>query len=119
MKSIFLSGIFALFIIPVFAQSTSTFLVAGNCAMCKKRIESAVDLKGVKKASWDAKTKLLTINYNPKKITLDQIIEEISLAGHDSEWLKADSTAFEKLHNCCHYERIEPGIPVPKMLESN
>ena len=118
MKSLFLSGILALFIFPVFAQTTSTIIVAGNRDMCKKRIESAVDLKGVKKASWDAKTKVLTVNYDPKKITLDKIIEEISLAGHDSEWLKADSAAYEKLHNCCHYERMEPSIPEPKMLDS-
>jgi copper chaperone CopZ len=119
MKSIFLSGIFALYIFPVFSQTTSAILVAGNCDMCKKRIESAVDLKGVKKASWNTSKKILTVSYDPKKITLDQIINEISLAGHDSEWLKADSAAYENLHNCCQYERMEPSVPEPKMLESN
>ena len=32
--------------------------------------------------------------------------EEIAKIGHDTEKIKADSLAFEKLHSCCHYERF-------------
>ncbi len=109
MKTILLSGIFTLFFLSSNAQVISeTLLVAGNCEMCKKHIETAVDLKGVKKASWDSNTKQLAIQYDSKKISRDKIISAISEAGYDSEWMKADSAAYQKLDKCCQFERIEP-----------
>ena len=107
MKILILSSILAFFTISSTAQVNSKIRVAGNCDMCKKRIENAADLKGVKTARWDSKTQNLEINYNPNKISLMQIQEEIAKIGHDTEKIKADSLAFEKLHNCCHYERFK------------
>ena len=107
MKIFILSGILAFITLNSSAQVNASIRVAGNCDMCKKRIEEAADLKGVKKANWDPKSQILHISYNPQKITLIQIQEEIAKIGHDTEKFKADSLAFEKLHNCCHYERFK------------
>ena len=106
MKTLIFSSILAFITFSASAQVKASIRVAGNCDMCKKRIENAADLKGVKTARWDSKTQLLEINYNPNKISLIQIQEEIAKIGHDTEKFKADSLAFEKLHNCCHYERF-------------
>lgn len=106
MKILLLSGILACITLNSSAQSTAHFRVGGNCDMCKKRIEQAADIKGVKNAVWDAKTLTLEISFNPDKVKQIQIEQEIARVGHDTEHVQADSLAFEKLHNCCHYERL-------------
>ena len=108
MKSFFLTSLLALILTSASAQVKAELTVAGNCDMCKKRIETAVDLKGVKSGIWDKKTHVLQLDYNPQKISLEQIAQEISKAGHDNSLFRADSLAYEKLHDCCHYERIQP-----------
>lgn len=91
-----------------FAQtdSTATFEVPGNCGMCKKRIESAAKIVGVESATWDVKTHQLTSKYDSKKIKLAQIQQAIANVGHDTPLHKADDAVYEKLHECCLYERI-------------
>ena len=50
-------------------QSKKTsFLVNGVCEMCEKRIENALDIKGVNFASWDMKTKMCNVTFNSSKI---------------------------------------------------
>lgn len=72
MKSIkFLTAILFLTISTViFAgnNKTETIKVSGNCESCKTRIEKAAKVDGVSKATWDAKTSVLTVVYNPEKI---------------------------------------------------
>ena len=84
---------------------TSTFKVSGNCGMCKKKIETALRIKGVKKVDWDMKTHDLSITYNPDKITIDEIHSRIAAVGYDTDKLKADDAAYGKLDDCCKYER--------------
>lgn len=60
---------FILFTSNIQAQQTISkqerFWVAGVCDGCKKEIEKAAkEVKGVQKAEWDLKTKLVTIDYN-------------------------------------------------------
>jgi periplasmic mercuric ion binding protein len=83
--------------------TTDTITIRGNCGECKARIEDAAYLKGVKYASWDKKTKILTVKYNPQKASLDKICEAISMAGHDSEKYTASDKAYKKLPSCCAY----------------
>jgi copper chaperone CopZ len=85
---------------------TDTFAVNGNCNMCKERIEQAADLKGVSFASWDVKTKKLTVKYNTEKVSLEDIQKSIAKAGHDSPGYKADNKVYDKLHHCCQYDRL-------------
>ncbi len=87
-------------------DSTKTFEVAGNCGLCKKRIEAAAGIDGVKTAVWDVKTHHLTVNYNSKKVKLETIQKAIAKVGHDTPLFKAPDEIYEKLHECCLYERL-------------
>jgi periplasmic mercuric ion binding protein len=92
--------------IPAGAK-TDTFKVWGNCGMCKKTIEKSLKVEGVFQSNWDKKTKMITVAYEPSKISLDQIQKRIADAGYDNEGYTADSASYESLHSCCKYERTK------------
>lgn len=91
------------------SDSTSVFQVAGNCGMCKKRIETAAKIPGVESASWDVATKNLTVKFNSKKSSSLQIQQAVALVGHDTPEVKAPDEIYKKLHECCLYDRLAPG----------
>ena len=95
----------------LFAQSISkaTFLVKGDCSMCKERIETTAKKSGAKTASWNADSQKLEMEFDSTKVSADQILKNIAEAGHDNEKYKADNSVYEKLPPCCHYER-EPSF---------
>ena len=94
-----------------FAQTTKvSFEVAGNCSMCKERIENALDIKGVKFADWSSKTNICKVTYNSSKITEKEIHKILANAGHDTKECRSPDAAYLNLHYCCQYERAE----VPK-----
>jgi len=102
--------IILLLVTPVFTfgQSkskvvTATIKVYGNCGMCKERIETALDYKGIKTATWDAKTKNLSVVYTPSKITEQKIHELVAAVGHDTDKVKAKDTIYADLPFCCLY----------------
>lgn len=83
-----------------------TIEVNGNCEMCKKRIEKAsYAVSGVKSATWDIETKLLSLIINEEKTTLEEVEKSIAKAGHDTANVKATDADYESLHGCCLYER--------------
>lgn len=82
---------------------TGTFLVYGNCGMCEERIENACDVVGVKRASWDEETEMLTITYNPEKISIEEIHQLCADVGHSTSKVKASEEAYANLHHCCKY----------------
>lgn len=95
---------------PLAAQSADTtariqtvkIKTSAECDMCKTRIEKEVGLlKGVKKATLDLETKVLTVEYNPKKITPAKIRTTISNLGYDADDVKANNRATRKLPHCC------------------
>lgn len=87
-------------------KKTETFKVYGNCGMCKETIEGALKKKdGVHKKSWDTKTKMISVTYDPTKITLLQIKQKIADVGYDTEEIKAKDEVYSKLHGCCQYDR--------------
>ncbi|NGM60368.1 TonB-dependent receptor plug domain-containing protein [Sphingobacterium sp. SGG-5] len=88
-------------------DSAAVFDVAGNCGLCKKRIENAATLDGVEKAVWDMKTHRLTVKYNYEKTSLAAIQQSIAHAGHDTPLFRAPDEVYEKLHECCLYERLD------------
>jgi periplasmic mercuric ion binding protein len=105
-KKIFVTLIIAMLSANAFAQSkvvTSTIKVYGNCSMCKKRIETALDHKGIKKAEWNTKTKELKVIYSSAKITEQQIHEIVAKAGHDTDKVKAKEETYASLPFCCLY----------------
>lgn len=84
---------------------TATYKVLGNCGMCEKTIEKAATKKGITKADWNVDTKILTVTYNEKKTNPDEILKRVAYAGYDNEKFLAPDQAYEKLHDCCKYER--------------
>jgi len=83
---------------------TINIKVEGNCGECKKRIENAAYIKGVKNSSWDEKTKNLTIVYRTDKVTEEQIQQSIAKSGHETSNLKTDQEAYSNLPDCCKYK---------------
>lgn len=73
--------------------------------MCKKTIEKSLKIDGVKKASWDVKSKELTVSFDAKKTNLKTIQNAICEAGYDNDGCKGNDAAYEKLHSCCKYDR--------------
>ena len=93
----------------LFAQEklqTEKFEVAGNCAMCKKRIETAGKDSGAESIEWDATTGIATVTFDADKITVDKIKQGIAAVGHDTEGFRADDAVYEELHECCLYDRL-------------
>jgi copper chaperone CopZ len=90
---------------PEEGVTTATFKVWGNCEMCKETIEKSLKVDGIAKANWDTESKMVTVNYDSQKISLDQIQKNVSLAGYDNEKYKGDDKAYKELPECCQYER--------------
>jgi mercuric ion binding protein len=82
---------------------TVTFKVLGNCEECKKRIENAADIKGVKLAEWDAKAQTLKVTYRADKVSEAEIKKAILNSGHDVDGEKASDAAYNKFPECCKY----------------
>lgn len=87
------------------ASQTEKFKVWGNCGMCKKTIEKSLKIEGVKKASWDVKSKEITVSFDPKKTDLKKIQQAVCEAGYDNDGCKGSDEAYAKLHACCKYDR--------------
>lgn len=89
------------------------FKVSGNCDMCKERIETAAkSVPGVDSAEWNVDTKMIYVSFEKDKTSLGNIQNAIAKAGHDTDMHKATDEAYNKLPECCHYER-----PVAKQPE--
>lgn len=85
---------------------TAQFQVWGNCGMCKKTIEKAAQKTvGVEKAEWNVETHQFVVTFDPAKTSVEKVHQAIAAAGYDTDQVKGDDTAYNKLHACCHYER--------------
>ena len=50
------------------------FEVSGNCEMCKMRIEkAALAVKGVKMATWDIPSNVISVIYDQNKVSLKSV----------------------------------------------
>jgi len=111
MKTFILSFIICFCSFAMLAQEavikTATFAVKGNCEECKKRIENAADIKGVKLAEWNEEKQVLSVTYKADKVTVEQIEKAIALSGHDSKNAKSTAAAYNKLPDCCKYRDKE------------
>ena len=85
------------------ATKTETIKVSGNCGSCKARIEKAAKVDGVSKADWNDKTKVLTLVYDPAKVSSDNVQKSIAAVGHDTPKYKADAKVYNALPGCCKY----------------
>lgn len=84
----------------------TSIIVYGNCSSCKKAIEKAAkSVAGVESATWDKKKKILTIQYDTAKTSLDLIEKAIIAIGYDTENMRAEDSVYDELHHCCKYDR--------------
>lgn len=73
-----------------------------ECETCRPLLEEKLFLeKGIREVVLDDKAMTITVTYNPKKITPEQIRLAISKLGYDADDVKADPTGYEKLDGCC------------------
>jgi mercuric ion binding protein len=114
MKKLILIVLVSLIGISVQAQEKKSknkaveFKVSGNCEMCEKRIEKAAfSVKGVKSAEWHADHGDIHLIIDENKCSKEDVAKAIAAVGHDTEFIKAADSVYEKLHGCCNYERIE------------
>lgn len=87
------------------ANTTKTFKVWGNCEMCKETIEGSLKVDGIESADWNVDSKIITVSFDDKKISLDDIQKNIAAVGYDNEKYKGDDKAYNELPECCMYER--------------
>ncbi|MAZ96448.1 MAG: ATPase [Flavobacteriales bacterium] len=81
--------------------------VDGLCGMCKKRIENAAYLPGVKKVNWNKESHQLELVFLNKKVSQEEIIASINSIGHDVEGSLASEEQYAKVHGCCKYRDPE------------
>lgn len=83
------------------------FSVAGNCEMCKKRIEKAAfSVKGVKSADWHIDHKDIHLIIDETKCSSEDVQKAIAKVGHDAGKIKAKEEIYNNLHGCCKYDRL-------------
>ncbi len=94
--------------VSVFAgNKTEKIEVKGNCGMCETRIEKAVKaVDGVSAADWDKETKKLAVTFDDTKTNLDKIEVAVAKVGHDTPNHKASTEVYNKLPDCCKYDRM-------------
>lgn len=89
------------------ALQEMNFFVAGNCGMCKIRIEAAAQkVEGVAEANWNPETQLLVLKVT-SGVSQDTIEKEVVGAGHDTQTNKAETDVYQALPGCCQYQRAE------------
>lgn len=87
---------------PKEGPQTVKIKTSAVCDMCKETIEKAMAYeKGVKEATLDVDSKMLTVTYDPKKTTLEKIKIAITKAGYDADEMTADTRAYDNLNPCC------------------
>lgn len=108
MKKYLLMTMVLFFFSGVFAQEkkgkmeTVVIQTSAECGDCKERIEEGLNYtKGVKFAELDLETKKVTVKFDPKKISLQQVKEKIASIGYDADEVKANPEAVQKLPACC------------------
>lgn len=83
-------------------KETIKIQTSAVCGMCKERIEHNMAYeKGVKFVELDEETKIVTIEYNPKKTDADKLRKAISAIGYDADDVPANKEAHDKLPACC------------------
>lgn len=106
MKSIIIFCGLLCLTLGVAAQSKTIIIkVAGNCEMCKSKIEKTALGAGAITAAWDSETQLLAISTDEKANSLD-IEKAIAATGYDTEHIQGDATAYSNLPHCCQYDRV-------------
>ena len=88
------------------------------CEMCQHAIEYDLTfVKGVKTAELNLDNKMVTVLYNPNKITPEELRTRITKVGYHADFMARDSIAYGKLPFCCkdgNHGTPEVQVPTPK-----
>lgn len=83
-------------------EETKIALATIQCSTCKKTITKALKTDaGIKDFNINVDAKIVTVNYDKSKTSLDKIEGIITSAGYDANDKKADPKAYDKLESCC------------------
>ena len=107
MKIILFLVLTILFSTIILSKEKKEIKVSGNCGMCKKTIEKSLKIKEVYSSKWDQKSKMLSVVYNEKSISLDSLEKRIAAVGYDTEHYKAKDEVYNELPGCCLYRTVE------------
>ncbi|WP_432221152.1 DUF3347 domain-containing protein [Flavobacterium sp. TMP13] len=84
---------------------TETAKIYGNCEKCEKTIEKAGNLDQIAKVDWNSDTKMASITFDSTLTNKEDVLKRIAMSGYDSEDHLATAEAYNKLADCCHYDR--------------
>ncbi len=83
-----------------------TIDVNGNCEECQRRIQKAAfSINGVKTASWSIETHKLDLIINEEKTSIAEVEKAVAKVGHDASKVKSSQESYDKLPECCKYDR--------------
>lgn len=72
------------------------------CGMCEDRVKKDLAFeKGVRSVEVNLETKIITVEFNPKKTDKEKIKKAITKIGYDADEMLAEDKAYEKLPACC------------------
>ena len=87
------------------AMADLAFGVRGNCGMCKKTIEKAVNaVEGVANVNWDVDKKKIDVSFDDTKTDATTIHNAIAASGYDTEKVAGNEEAYNNLPGCCQYD---------------
>ncbi|MFT4785562.1 MAG: mercuric ion binding protein [Cyclobacteriaceae bacterium] len=100
------------------AQETLEVKTSAVCEMCKEAIEYDLTFaKGIKFVELDLENKVVTVKYNGKKTSADEVRQQITKVGYHADWMERDSVAYENLPLCCKdgsHDTPIPQVPTPR-----
>ncbi|MDA3930174.1 MAG: heavy-metal-associated domain-containing protein [Prolixibacteraceae bacterium] len=74
--------------------------------MCEKTIEKAANaVEGVISAEWDKENKKIIVELDSTKTNVHKVHMAIAAVGYDTEMHKAKDEVYNKLPECCKYDR--------------
>lgn len=89
-------------------QFFTSMKVAGNCDLCKARIESNLrPILGIYSAEWDLVSQMLKVQYDHQSIGVEAIKRIVLQLGHDIDGETAPDAAYEQLPLSCRYRDLE------------
>ncbi len=81
---------------------------SAECGSCKERLEGKLNYtSSIVFADLDVPSKVLTVKFKTKKISLEEIKKIVSELGYDADEMKANPTAYEALSQCCKVGGME------------
>lgn len=110
MKKLMLIALMALATLGANAQKLNTVTIqtnaSRNCQKCETRFKDNVPyFKGVKEYTYDKATAKLTVTYDTKKTTPDQLRKQVSDLGYNADNVAANAAVRAKLPACCRTEK--------------